>query len=135
MSIAFICVALSFLLVYLTKIPVSIAMNQLPGGYDNKNPRQQQAELSGWGKRAVSAHQNSFETFAPFAVGVFVAHLGGGSPVWCEAFALIFVISRCFYIAFYLLNWDLLRSSVWFVGFLSTIGLYALPLTSKFLVF
>ena len=35
-----------------------MAMAQLPEGYDDKNPRDQQARLSGWGKRALPAHAN-----------------------------------------------------------------------------
>ena len=49
------------------------------GGYNNHNPRDQQADLEGWGKRALSAHLYGFEGFAPFAAAVFVAHLAGGS--------------------------------------------------------
>ena len=40
---------------------------QRAGGYDNHLPRAQQAQLEGWGARSVAAHQNGFETFAPFA--------------------------------------------------------------------
>ncbi len=130
MSIPFICIGISFLLIYLSKIPLGIAMNQLPGGYDNKHPRSQQAQLEGWGHRAYAAHQNCYETFAPFAIAIMLNHFFDVDSQWVQSFSLIFVISRVFYIVFYLLNWDLLRSSVWFVGFLSNVGLYILPFSS-----
>ena len=53
-------------MVYCTKLPVAVAM-QRAGGYDNRMPRVQQARLEGWGARSVAAHQNGFESFAPFA--------------------------------------------------------------------
>lgn len=65
MPVYFWCVMLAWIWVYLSKGPVAMAMNKL-GGYDNRNPRAQQAELTGWGARATAAHANGFEAFAPF---------------------------------------------------------------------
>ena len=62
MSIPFWCVFISALLIYVAKIPVAKAMNE-QGGYDNHLPRQQQAQLTGFGARALAAHQNCFEAF------------------------------------------------------------------------
>jgi uncharacterized MAPEG superfamily protein len=127
MTIPFLCVLIAFLLIYLGKIPFAIAMNQMPGGYDNQNPRDQQAQLSGWGKRAFSAHQNSFEAFAPFAAAVIIAHLTHANPIWSARLSITFVVARIFYSIFYLANWDKLRSLIWLVGIFCTVGLFALP--------
>ena len=42
----------------LFKAPLAFAMNKL-GGYDNRHPRAQQAQLKGFGARALAVHQNS----------------------------------------------------------------------------
>ena len=73
MSIPFWCVFISALLIYVARMPVAKAMKE-QGGYDNHLPRQQQAQLTGFGARALAAHQNSFEAFILFAVGVLMAH-------------------------------------------------------------
>ena len=68
MTTPFICVLVAYLLIYLPKLPLSAAMAKQPGGYDNKDPRGQQAKLDGWGARARAAHYNGFEAF-PGCVG------------------------------------------------------------------
>ena len=122
MNISFLCLGMAFLLLYLSKIPVAIAMNR-EGGYDNHQPRDQQARLQGWGKRAVAAHQNAFEAFAPFAAGVLVAKLGGADPLWTSRLAVAFVLFRIAYHGFYLANLASLRSLVWMGATLCTAGL------------
>ena len=62
MTILIVCLFIACLLPYLAKIPTAIAMKNQPGGYDNNHPRAQQAMLTGFGARAVAAHQNSFES-------------------------------------------------------------------------
>ena len=102
MNIPFLCVALAFLLLYLTKIPLAVAMGRSRGGYDNRHPRDQQAALEGWGRRALAAHQNAFEAFAPFAAAVLVAHAAGADPVWSARLALLFIAARIVYTCLYL---------------------------------
>ncbi|MFO1464446.1 MAG: MAPEG family protein [bacterium] len=125
MNIPFLCVGLAFLLLYLSKIPVAIAM-QRAGGYDNRLPREQQARLTGWGKRALAAHQNSFEAFAPFAAAVLVAQLGGANPAWSARLALVFVAARMLYLFLYIADLPSLRSTVWLIGTLCSGGLFFL---------
>ena len=127
MEIYFWCIVVTWLVVYGTKLPVAVAM-QRAGGYDNHLPRAQQARLDGWGARSVAAHQNGFEGFAPFAVAVLVAHLGGG-PEWViNLLAISFVVARIGYVICYLADWASLRSAVWSVGFLLTFALFLTPL-------
>jgi len=107
--------------------PVALAMARQPGGYDNKTPRDQQASLQGWGRRAVAAHLNGFEAFPAFAAAVLVASIAGGDPVWTTRLAVAFVTARTLYLPLYIFDLDRLRSLVWGVGFVSTVAIFLLP--------
>ncbi|MBV4466184.1 putative MAPEG superfamily protein [Pseudomonas sp. F-14 TE3623] len=126
MSIPFWCVLISALLIYVAKIPVAKAMNE-QGGYDNHLPRQQQAQLTGFGARALAAHQNSFEAFILFAVGVLMAHTTQTAGWLIDTLAIIFVITRIIYLLCYWgdLAWQ--RSLVWFVGLVCSLLLMISP--------
>jgi uncharacterized MAPEG superfamily protein len=128
MTTPLICILVAFLLIFLPKFPIAIAQARLPGGYDNKDPRAQQAALTGWGARARNAHANAFESFAPFAAAVLVAHLAHADPGWSAILALVHVGARTAYPFVYLANLGMLRSAVWTVGFAATVGLFILPL-------
>lgn len=123
MTIALASVLVAFLFNYLSKVPLALAMSKEGKGYDNKTPRDQQARLTGWGKRALAAHQNSFEVTPLFAACVFVGHLTNGNPFWSSCLAVTFLISRVLYTYLYLANVDAMRSVVWFVGILSSFGI------------
>ena len=69
MNIAVICIILAGALIYVSKIPVAIAMAKLDGRYDNHHPRAQQARLTGFGARALAAHQNAIEAFPKAGTG------------------------------------------------------------------
>ena len=99
-------------------------MAKQPEGYDNADPRSQQARLTGLGKRALAAHLNGFEAFAPFAAGVLAARQAGASEGVVVPACLAFVIARIAYIACCLIDKAVLRSVVWFVGFAATIALF-----------
>lgn len=128
MTTPFVCVLIAFLLIYVPKIPLSVAMARQPGGYDNKNPRAQQNALDGMGARARGAHYNGFEAFPPFAAAVFVAHLGGAAADHrASILAIAFVVARTLYIGAYLADLDYLRSAIWGIGLLCTVALFCLP--------
>ena len=127
MTVPFWCLLISALLIYAPKIPLSLAMAKAPGGYDNRTPREQQAKLEGWGKRAAGAHANGFEAFGIFAAAVFVAHLGHGSEKWSSVLAIAFVIIRTVYPVLYIANVHVGRSLAWTLGLLCTLGLFLLP--------
>jgi uncharacterized MAPEG superfamily protein len=127
MEISLWCIVAAWLVIYLTKLPVAVAM-QRAGGYDNHMPRAQQARLEGWGARSVAAHQNGFEAFAPFAAAVLVAQLGGGPQRIVDLLAVAFVVARVGYVVCYLADWASLRSAVWSLGFLATFALFVTPL-------
>lgn len=127
MTVPFICVLICFGLAYLSKMPVALAQLRQPGGYDNSSPRGQQAELTGWGQRALAAHHNAFEAFATFAAAVVIAHLGGADATWSAWLAIAFVVARVLYNVLYILDLTKLRSAVWMVGFAATGALFVLP--------
>jgi uncharacterized MAPEG superfamily protein len=127
MTIPFICVAIAFALVYVTKIPVGVAMAKHQAGYDNRNPRDQQAQLQGWGRRATAAHANTIEAFPGFAAGVLIAHVGGADPAWSAWLAIAFVVARVIYPALYLADIHWARSTIWGVGCVASFALMVLP--------
>ncbi len=126
MTIPFWCVAAAFLLIMGMKLPVALAMARSGGGYDNRHPRDQQAKLEGWGKRALATHMNAFEAFAPFAAAVIIAHLAHADDKWSTILAITFVVARLIYPALYIANIHVLRSTVWAVGYACTVGLFLL---------
>ena len=101
---------------------------QQAGGYDNRHPRAQQAELTGWGARSVAAHLNGFETFAPFAAAVLLAHVAGARTSLVDVLAMVFVASRAFYVPCYIADLATLRSIVWTIGIVATLGLFLAPM-------
>ena len=129
-TLSMICLPIGFALVYVPKIPLSMAMARQPEGYDNKSPRDQQARLTGWGRRAAAAHANGFESFPAFAAGVLASNVTGASPHWAAILAVTYVVARTLYAIAYVGDVALLRSLVWTVGFSCSIGLMVLPIVA-----
>ena len=127
-TIPLICLPIGFALVFAPKIPLSMAMAKQPEGYDNRTPRDQQARLSGWGRRAAAAHANGFESFPAFAAGVLASHVTGANPHWAAIFSVAYVIARTIYVFAYVGDIAPLRSLVWTVAFASSIALMVLPI-------
>jgi uncharacterized MAPEG superfamily protein len=127
-SIPLVCLPLGFALVYLPKIPLSMAMAREPEGYDNAAPRDQQAKLTGWGRRAAAAHANGFESFPAFAAGVLATQVTGASPRWAALLSVAYVAARLLYTVAYLAGVAPLRSAIWTVGFVASVGLMVLPI-------
>lgn len=127
MSIPFWCLFISAVLIYVARIPVAKAMKE-QGGYNNHLPRAQQAQLTGYGARALAAHQNSFEAFVLFSAGVFVAHTTQTQGFLIDGIAVIFVIARLIFLGAYLADIPTVRSLAWFIGLLCSLGLMLSPL-------
>jgi len=108
---------------FLAKVPVAIAMSKL-GAYDNKYPRQQQAQLEGFGARAYAAHQNCYEAICLFAPTVLLVLALDEHTIYTVQLCMIYVLTRFLYILFYWLDWDKLRSVSWVVGIISLIAHY-----------
>jgi len=126
MSIPFWCVLISALLIYVARIPVTRAMKE-QGGYDNHLPRQQQAQLTGFGARALAAHQNCIEAFVLFAVGVLMAHTTQTAGWLIDSLAIVFVITRIIYLLCYWVDLAWQRSLVWVVGLVCSLLLMISP--------
>ena len=115
MTILILCLFIALLLPYMAKLPLAYAMHQ-QGGYDNNHPRAQQAQLTGFGARALAAHQNSFEAVIIFAPALLLAIATKNTGEFIQLLAVIHVIARVLYNILYLINWGTLRSLVWFVA-------------------
>lgn len=124
MTIIFISIFISFLLIYIAKVPIAYAMYKLDNKYDNSYPRDQQARLTGWGKRALAAHLNSLEGFPAFAVATIIALFAYADTTIIQILCGTYIIARIFYLIFYWMDWNLARSTVWGIGIISVTGLF-----------
>jgi uncharacterized MAPEG superfamily protein len=121
MSFAFAMILLAALAPYVT---VGFAKAGA-SAYDNSAPRDWAGRQDDWRARAIAAHQNHFEAFAPFAAGVFVATLGGANPTVIDALAASFVALRVLYTVAYVKGAATLRSTLWGLGFFCVVALFA----------
>lgn len=119
---------LAWILVYIPRGFVAQEQAKQQEGYDNDNPRAQQARLAGLGARAQAAHMNGFEAFAPFAAAVLLCRTTGVQSLALPIACGLFVLARSAYIGAYLGNRSTLRSGLWTVGALATLVLFLLPL-------
>jgi len=126
MSIPFWCVFIAAVLIYIARMPVSKAMKE-QGGYNNHEPRAQQAQLTGVGARAVAAHQNSLEAFMLFAVGVLMAHTTQTQGWFIDLLAIVFIAARILYLPLYWNDKASMRSLVWMVGLVCSLLLMLSP--------
>jgi len=94
--------------------------------FNNSNPREFQAQLSGTALRAHWAHLNSFEAFPPFAAGVLVAQQIGAAQGRIDALAIAFVVLRVIYGLLYIADRATLRSVVWAGAMGCTVALFFL---------
>lgn len=103
---------------------LTILLAKAGGGIDNRAPRRDLANLTGWRQRAEWAHRNHFETFAPFAAAVVVAELAHVAQPTIDTLAGAFVALRIVYTALYIADRARLRSLCWSLGFLCVIALF-----------
>ncbi len=128
MNIPLLCLPIALLLVYAPKGPFAAALAKQPEGYDNRNPRDQQAKLTGEGRRAAAAHANGFESFPAFAAGVLASEVTHAKPNIAAILALVYIAARTIYPILYIKDIATARSLVWTVGFTASIALMILPL-------
>jgi len=129
MNTIILCAFIAALLPYLAKMPLALAMNK-EGKYDNNYPREQQSRLTGFGARALAAHQNSFESLIIFGIAIAVVlttETTGASIQWL---AITHVVARIIYCVMYYIDKDLLRSLSWFVATASSFTMIWLSMTS-----
>jgi uncharacterized MAPEG superfamily protein len=124
--VPYLAIIAAFALVHIPRFIVGREMHKQEGGYNNADPRAQQARLEGRGRRALAAHNNGFEAFAPFAVGVLMAAQRGVKLEVVAALCAAFVVVRSIYVAAYLADKASLRSGMWTLGVLATLALMVL---------
>ena len=120
MTRAFWCVLVAGFLPYFGTLTAKIGGER----FDNSNPRDWLDAQSGFRKRANAAQHNSFEAFPFFAAAVIIAHVAGAPQGRIDLFAVVFILARLFYIAFYVADMATLRSLAWFVGLGSVVALF-----------
>lgn len=123
MTTLLICLFIATLMPILSKVPLAIAMNKEQGGYNNRNPREQQKSLLGFGARAKAAHENCFEALIMFTPGVLAVLVTNSADQLAEYFAIAFIAARFAYLLTYYFDKHLLRSTFWSVGFACSIAL------------
>jgi uncharacterized MAPEG superfamily protein len=121
--VPYVAIVLAFLQIHVPRQVAGGEMKKLAGGYDNHDPRGQQSQLAGRGKRALAAHQNGLEAFAPFAVAVLACVQRAVRPELVGWLAIGFIAVRTVYIAAYIADRPSLRSAMWAVGMLVTVAL------------
>ena len=93
---------------------------------DNRLPRDFLARTEGAAARADAAQQNGYETFAPFAAAVIVAHAtSNANQGSINCLAVLFVLMRLAFIYCYITDRATLRSAAWTGGMLCTVLLFA----------
>ena len=113
---------IAMLLPFLAKAPLAFAM-QKSGGYDNHNPRAQQAALQGFGQRANAAHYNSFEALLIYACAVLSAVGLNAVDNTSLILAWVFIASRVAYLVCYWLDYAFVRSAVWLAGMVAAFSI------------
>jgi uncharacterized MAPEG superfamily protein len=123
-ALPYVALLVAAVLVYLPTLVVMRARLQLPEGLDNAHPRAQQARLTGAGARAVAAHANGFESFAPFAAAVLACEQRHVADARITLVCAAFLVSRVLYTAFYLGNIPPARSASWALGVFAVVALF-----------
>ena len=121
--VPYLAILAAYALIYIPRIGVvGRAMAAQPGGYNNADPRAQQATLEGAPRRALGAHQNAIEAFGPFGVAVLAAMQRVSLPrVDLVGYVCIaFIAVRTVYVWAYVGDKPNLRSSMWSIGVAAT---------------
>ncbi|MFC3152781.1 MAPEG family protein [Litoribrevibacter euphylliae] len=118
----------AILMIVITKAPVALAMAKLEKGYNNRYPREQQKQLTGFGQRALAAHLNHFESLPVFIGSLVIALIGSADINNIEILALTYAGARLVYTLCYWADVHFLRSLSWAVGFGACLGLLVIAL-------
>ncbi|CAN5307493.1 MAPEG family protein [soil metagenome] len=127
MTIAYLCIIVACLLpIVCAGIAKSsgYGRSRREGGFDNAQPREWLAALTGWQARANAAQANSFEALPLFVAGVLVAQQLQAAQTVVDGLALGFIAARLAYIGLYLADKASLRSLVWTAGVACSIALF-----------
>ncbi len=115
METIIICALIAVMLPFLAKMPLAFAMNK-ESRYDNNYPRQQQARLTGFGARALAAHENCFESLIIFTMAIAVVLATNTTGTTIQYLSIGYLIARVAYCLLYYVDLGTLRSIVWAVS-------------------
>ena len=107
-------------------IAVGYAKHRSAKNFDNADPRNL-SHFDAESMRAYNAQLNGFEIFPFFAAAVVIAEFHGVSYAVLSILSALFVASRIFYTLAYIKNKAMMRSPLFSVGLLITIGIFLLP--------
>lgn len=102
------------------------------GKYDNKQPREQYAQLQGPGARAVAAQQNAWEALIIYSAALLAVAASRVEITYLAEAAFIVLIARLLHGVFYLANLDKLRSLAFLVAILPCFYLFFAVLTTLY---
>ncbi len=108
---------------------VWVVVAKVKSGYgieDNKNPREFLDRSKGVALRAKWAQDNAWESFAPFAAAVIIAHYCQVDATRIDLIASLFIVMRIFHGLSYLADNSKTRSIVWFIAMSCNVTLYIL---------
>jgi len=116
MTIAFWCVFVASFLPYVAFSFVK--------GLNPRCPRAGVPALDDQSARAYGAHLNAFETYAPFAAAVIIAHVARGPSILVDILAILYVLARVAHLVAYLNDRQPVRSAMFTVGSLITVAIF-----------
>lgn len=99
------------------------------GTYDNAAPREQTAKLVGFGKRAAWAQANTWEALPIFVAAALTCHVTGADGQAAGAIGVTWIVARLFYIVAYVMDVAPIRSALWLLSLLCSLGLFGLAAT------
>lgn len=99
------------------------------GKVDNQHPREQYAQLTGTGARAVAAQQNAWEALAVYSAALLAVVASGLDVKYLAEAALIVLVARVVHGFCYLANLDKLRSLAFLVAIAPSFYLFYVVLT------
>jgi uncharacterized MAPEG superfamily protein len=126
MTVAFWCVLAATLLPYFCFFIAGDSARRAGTPRDNRNPRDFPNRIEGFAKRAWDAHLNSFESLPGFAAAVVIAYLAGAPQHEVDSLAVVWVLARVAYVAFYLTDKSTLRTSAQVVSLACVLGLFVI---------
>lgn len=128
MSVVLTCLLIATIMPILAKAPLAYVMNKCQGGYDNRNPREQQKVLTGLGARAKAAHENCFEALIMFTPGALATLITNNIGSTVEHIAMTFIGVRVLYLLAYYFDFHIARSLFWSIGFAASVALLYLAI-------
>jgi uncharacterized MAPEG superfamily protein len=130
-AIPYLSLAAVGLLAYWPRFVAWREMTRRDEGYDNSNPRAQQALLQGLGARAMAAHHNCLESLPFFGLGVLAALLRAAEIHTVVALCAWFIAARVVFILSYLYDRSTLRSIAFMAGGAACLALYGFAASGK----